>query len=53
MMPCYGAFWGRSRARKPYRKSAFRGAMTRMWKVVGVLAIKDLEDDVFLFLFGD
>ncbi|GMN52831.1 hypothetical protein TIFTF001_021966 [Ficus carica] len=35
------------------RKTLFRGAIARLWKVEGGFTIRELENDVFLFLFRD
>ena len=44
---------GKVLTKRPLRKSSFRGAIARLWKVEGGFTMRELENDVFLFLFSD
>ncbi|GMN47641.1 hypothetical protein TIFTF001_016823 [Ficus carica] len=44
---------GKILTERPYRKTSFRVAIARMWKVEGGFTIREMANDVFLFLFGD
>ena len=44
---------GKVLTKRPIRKTSFRGAIARLWKVEGGFTMRELENDVFLFLFND
>ena len=43
---------GKVLSKKPFRKTSFKLAIDRMWKVVGGFTKREMENDVFLFLLG-